>query len=48
VEHVVRGDDVEEGDLEHLAGMVERHAMRHPAAAIVTRDEEAVEAEMPS
>ena len=32
----MRGHDVEEGDLVHALGIVERHAVRHPRAAIVT------------
>jgi hypothetical protein len=43
---VVRGDDVEHRGVRHLVGVIERHPVRHPAAAILSDDGKLVEAEV--
>jgi hypothetical protein len=43
--HLQRRRDVEHGDAAHAPAMVARQAMRHPAAAVVANDVEALVAE---
>jgi len=45
--HRRRRRDVDHGDARHRLGMVQRHAVRHPAAAVVAGDAEAVMAQQP-
>ena len=45
--HLGRRDDVEDGQLRHPVRVVEREAVRTPAAAVVAADAEALEPELP-
>lgn len=45
-EDIAGRDDVEDGELRHALGPIERHPVRTAGAAIVSADEEAIEAEL--